>query len=50
MKKTVIITARVSRTTAVEGYTTEEIEEKAEDILANKPPETLERYDGDDEC
>ena len=37
MKKTVIITARVSFMTTVEGETMEEIEEKAEDILENEP-------------
>ena len=39
MKKTVIITARVSFMTTVEGETMEEIEEKAEDILENQPLE-----------
>lgn len=37
MKKRVIITARVSFMTTVEGETMEEIEEKAEDILENQP-------------
>ena len=39
MKKTVIITARVSFMTTVEGETMEEIEEKAQDILENQPLE-----------
>ena len=39
MKKTVIITARVSFMTTVEGETMEEIEQKAEDILENQPLE-----------
>lgn len=37
MKKTVIITARISFMTDVEGETMEEIEEKAQDILENQP-------------
>ena len=44
MKKRVIITARVSFMTTVEGETMEEIEEKAEDILENEP---LENFDWD---
>ena len=39
MKKTVIITARISFMTDVEGETMEEIEEKAQDILENQPLE-----------
>ena len=39
MIKTVIITARISFMTDVEGETMEEIEEKAEDILENQPLE-----------
>ena len=39
MKKTVIITARVSFMTTVEGETMEEIGEKAQDILENQPLE-----------
>lgn len=39
MIKTVIITARISFMTTVEGETMEEIEEKAEDILENQPLE-----------
>ena len=39
MKKRVIITARVSFMTTVEGETMEEIEEKAQDILENQPLE-----------
>lgn len=37
MIKTVIITARISFMTDVEGETIEEIEEKAQDILENQP-------------
>lgn len=36
MIKTVIITARISFMTDVEGETMEEIEEKAQDILENQ--------------
>ena len=39
MIKTVIITARISFMTDVEGETMEEIEEKAQDILENQPLE-----------
>lgn len=39
MIKTVIVTARISFMTTVEGETMEEIEEKAEDILENQPLE-----------
>lgn len=45
MKKRVIITARVSFMTTVEGETMEEIEEKAEDILENEP---LKNFDWDE--
>lgn len=45
MKKRVIITARVSFMTTVEGETMEEIEEKAEDIFENEP---LENFDWDE--
>ena len=39
MIKTVIITARISFMTDVEGETMEEIKEKAQDILENQPLE-----------
>ena len=45
MKKRVIITARVSFMTTVEGETMEEIEDKAEDILENEP---LKNFDWDE--
>ena len=45
MKKRVIVTARVSFMTTVEGETLEEIEDKAEDILENEP---LENFDWDE--
>lgn len=45
MKKRIIITARVSFMTTVEGETMEEIEDKAEDILENEP---LENFDWDE--
>ena len=49
MKKTVIITARVSFITDVEGETMEEIEEKAQDILENEPLENFDWEDDDEE-
>ena len=47
MKKTVIITARISFMTDVEGETMEEIEEKAQDILENQPLEDFVWDEGD---
>lgn len=47
MIKTVIITARISFMTDVEGETMEEIEEKAQDILENQPLEDFVWDEGD---
>lgn len=47
MIKTVIITARISFMTDVEGETMEEIEEKAQDILENQPLEDFVWDDGE---
>ena len=47
MRKTVIITARISFMTDVEGETMEEIEEKAQDILENQPLEDFVWDEGD---
>ena len=47
MIKTVIITARISFMTNVEGETMEEIEEKAQDILENQPLEDFVWDDGE---
>lgn len=47
MIKTVIITAKISFMTDVEGETMEEIEEKAQDILENQPLEDFVWDDGE---
>ena len=47
MKKRVIINARVSFMTTVEGETMEEIEDKAEDILENQPREDFDWDEGE---
>lgn len=47
MIKTVIITAKISFMTDVEGETMEEIEEKAQDILENEPLENFDWDEGD---